>query len=166
MSAKDAYDCILNAVASDDGKNLTLFYLFNEIVQTAARKQITDFLEIGAAHFMPIFTDTVILPLPIEKRKDFIRVIEIWKDRKNVYSEKYCNQIIDLWKTNPQSVHPLIQRLLSKIKDKRNTQHLQIHQFMKFEQIPDFLKQLKTKEDEIKQKISLVTNTILLISSQ
>ena len=121
IAADAIYHLMLEEAAIGPARRLAIFYLCNDILQYSSRKQITEFLEKSAGIFFPGFTP-YIHRLAISERRPYLRVIEIWKERR-VFSENFCNRLINDWsggiqktrrETAPQSKKPkteLIARL-------------------------------------------------------
>jgi len=76
-------------------KRLTLFYVFNDIVQYAARSQLTDYLECGSSIFLPE-VGLLIERLSHKERSPFIRTLTIWQER-HVFSSTFIGRVRAHW---------------------------------------------------------------------
>lgn len=94
-SAEASLNIMVEEAVANSSKRLLIFYLFNDIVQNAARKRQTEFLEAGSGIFLHGF-GPLIHRLPLTERKSYIRTVDIWKDR-HVYSENFCARLVADW---------------------------------------------------------------------
>lgn len=76
-------------------KRLTIFYLFNDIVQYAARAHAPKFLEYGSTIFLPEVI-RILDRLSAKEKAPFIRTLSIWEERR-VYSASYIQKIRQIW---------------------------------------------------------------------
>lgn len=83
-------------------KRLTIFYLFNDLVQYAARVHAPNFLEFGSTIFLPEVT-RILERLSAKEKAPFIRTLSIWEERR-VYSASYIHRIRLCWEGPSDSV--------------------------------------------------------------
>ena len=95
VAAEAIFQLMLDEAAASSARRLLIFYLCNDILQHASRKGLTDFLEKAASVFFPGFA-SFIFRLPIAERGRYLRVVEIWKERR-VFSENFCNRLHAHW---------------------------------------------------------------------
>ena len=94
-TAETSLQIMVEEAMANAPKRLLIFYLFNDIVQYASRKRLTEFLEAGSGVFLHGF-GPLVHRLPVSERKSYIRTVEIWKER-HVYSENFCARLAADW---------------------------------------------------------------------
>ena len=86
-------------------RRLTLFYVFNDIVQYAARSQLNDYLEFGSSIFLPE-VGLFIERLSVKEKNPFIRTLSIWEER-HVFSSSFISRVRAHWERQvAESVSP------------------------------------------------------------
>ena len=103
-SAESVFNIMVEEAIATASRRLLIFYLFNDIVQYAARKRLTEFLEKGSGVFLHGF-GPLIDRLPIAERSTYLRTIDIWRDRA-VYSASFCSRLRNEWETYPTIHQP------------------------------------------------------------
>ena len=85
-------------------RRLAIFYLFNDILQYAARGNMIEYLEQGTAEFLPCVGD-VLERLSSKEKSPFIRVLIIWGER-HVLSLNYVEKLKCQWTQQSDTVPP------------------------------------------------------------
>ena len=72
-----------------------MFYVFNDIVQYAARSQLNEYLEFGSSIFLPE-VGLLIERLSMKEKNPFIRTLSIWEER-HVFSSSFISRVRAHW---------------------------------------------------------------------
>ena len=83
-------------------RRLALFYLFNDIVQYAAKIRGYHYLESGASVFLPQVPN-VLEKLTQKEKAPYLRTLDIWEERR-VYSGSFLSKLRDTWGKNQNQV--------------------------------------------------------------
>lgn len=82
-------------------KRLAIFYLFNDIIQYAARDHKIDYLEEGSSIFIPVVSQYLEGCAPKDK-VPFVRTLTIWAER-HVLSKRFVEKLKIQWESQVQA---------------------------------------------------------------
>jgi hypothetical protein len=76
-------------------RRLSLFYLFNDIIQYAAKDHNTSYLEHGSNVFIPVVTHHI-ERFSDKEKSPFLRTLTIWGER-HILSKRFVERLRSLW---------------------------------------------------------------------
>ena len=79
-------------------RRLAMFYVFNDVVQYAAKNHQLKYLEHGSGTFLPEVSRTL-ERLSAKEKAPFIRVLSIWAER-HVYSVSFVEKLRTQWESH------------------------------------------------------------------
>lgn len=105
-------------------RRLALFYLFNDVVQFAAKDHLVAFLEHGCSVFIPAVSK-IVERLSDSERAPFLRTLSVWDERR-VFSVHFVDRLRSTWSMK----EPETKEIVSSISLQRHCSDQLVHELL------------------------------------